>query len=146
LLSRGIEDDILPTCRELGIGVSAYGVLARGLIGGSGSSGGVRAMSPRFQGANREHNDALVARLQSLAEAKGASIAQLAIAWVAARGNDIVPLVGARRLDQVETLLGSVDVSLDADELAQIEQLVPRGAARGDRYPTHLMADLDSER
>ncbi len=146
LLSRGIEDEILPTCRELGIGITAYGVLSRGLIGGSRSTEGFRAHSPRFQGANREHNDALVARLQALADAKGASIAQLAIAWVAARGDDIVPLVGARRLDQVHTLIDSTNVSLDRDELAQIEELIPRGAAQGDRYPSQLMATLDSER
>ncbi|WP_049560875.1 aldo/keto reductase [Nonomuraea sp. SBT364] len=146
LFSRGIEDAILPVCRELGIGVTAYGVLARGLIGGSGTLGGMRAMTPRFQGANREHNAALAARLEELAEAKGASVAQLAIAWVAAQGEDIVPVVGSRRLDQVGTLVGSGRVSFDAEELARIEDLVPRGAARGDRYPSRHMADLDSER
>jgi len=146
LLSREIEDEILSVCRELGIGITAYGVLSRGLISGSGSTEGFRAFSPRFQGANREHNDALVARLQALADAKGASIAQLAIAWVAAKGDDIVPVVGSRRLDQVETLIDSARVSLDRDELAQIEELITRGAARGDRYPAQLMAELDSER
>jgi aryl-alcohol dehydrogenase-like predicted oxidoreductase len=146
LLSRGIEDEILPACRELGIGITAYGVLSRGLIGGSGSTEGARAMSPRFQGANREHNDALVARLQELAAAKGASLAQLAIAWVAAKGEDIVPVVGSRRPDQVATMIDSVHVTLDADEIARIEELIPRGAARGDRYPAQFMAQLDSER
>ncbi|SEH03832.1 Predicted oxidoreductase [Nonomuraea solani] len=146
LFSRDIEDEILPVCRELGIGVTAYGVLSRGLIGGSGTTEGVRAMSPRFQGANREHNDALAARLTELAAAKDASVAQLAIAWVAARGEDIVPVVGSRRPGQVATLAGSVHVSFSAAELAHIEQLIPRGSAQGDRYPSHLMADLDSER
>ena len=146
LLSREIEDEILPTCRELGIGITAYGVLSRGLIGGSGSTEGVRAHSPRFQNANREHNDALVARLRTLADAKGASIAELAIAWVAAQGEDIVPVVGSRRVDQVATLIDSDRVSFSPDELAQIEELIPRGAARGDRYPSQLMAELDSER
>ncbi len=145
LLSRGIEDEILPVCRELGIGVTAYGVLSRGLISGSGS-GGFRAISPRFQGANREHNDALVARLRAMAQDKQASVAQLAIAWVAARGEDIVPVVGARRPDQVETMLDSSRVTLDRAELARIDELIPRGEARGDRYPTQFMAQLDSER
>ncbi len=145
LLSRGIEGEILPVCRELGIGITAYGVLSRGLISGSGSTGGFRAFSPRFQGANRAHNDALVARLQTLAGAKGGSIAQLAIAWVAAQGADIVPVVGARRLNQVQTLIDSARLSLDPDDIAQIEELIPRGAAQGDRYPTPLMAELDSE-
>lgn len=146
LLSRGIEDGILATCRELGIGITAYGVLSRGLIGGSGANDGIRAVSPRFQGANREHNDALVARLRELADAKGASLAQIAIAWVAAQGDDIVPVVGARRLDQVETMIASNSVALNGDDLARLDELIPRGAALGDRYPTQFMADLDSER
>jgi aryl-alcohol dehydrogenase-like predicted oxidoreductase len=145
LLSRDLEDTILPVCRELGIGISAYGVLSRGLIGGSGSTEGVRAHSPRFQGANREHNDALVARLRELATAKDASVAQIAIAWVAAQGEDIVPLVGARRRAQVHTAIDSTRIHLTHDELAQIEALVPRGAAHGERYPRQFMADLDSE-
>ncbi|WP_051218358.1 aldo/keto reductase [Nocardioides insulae] len=147
LLSRDMEDDILPTCRELGIGVTAYGVLAKGLIGGSGAGDALLATAfPRFQGANREHNDALIAPLRELAEAKGATLAQLAMAWVAARGGDIVPIVGARRLAQVESLIGSAGVVLDAADLARIDGLVPRGSVRGDRYPAAAMADLDSER
>jgi aryl-alcohol dehydrogenase-like predicted oxidoreductase len=146
LLSRGIEDEILPVCRELGIGVTAYGVLSRGLIGGSGAVEGARAMSPRFQGANREHNEALVARLAELAEQKDATIAQLAIAWVAAQGPDVVPVVGARRIDQVADAIDSNRVGLSAAELDRIAELVPRGAAQGERYPSRHMADLDSER
>lgn len=145
LLSRGIEDEILVTCRELGIGVSAYGVLSKGLIGSS-TNDGARVAFPRFQGANREHNDALVSRLQDIAGTKGASLAQLAIAWVAAQGDDIVPIVGSRRIEQVETMIGSNCVSLDGDDLARIDELIPRGAAWGDRYPAEHMADLDSER
>jgi aryl-alcohol dehydrogenase-like predicted oxidoreductase len=102
-------------------------------------------MFPRFQGENREHNDALVARLRELADVKDASLAQLAIAWVSAQGGDIVPVVGARRPDQVTSMLGANRVVLDADDLARIDELVPRGAARGDRYPAAFMADLDSE-
>lgn len=146
VLERNIEDEILPTCRDLGIGITAYGVLARGLIGGSGALTGFRTATPRFQGAAREHNQALVARLEELAKAKSATIAQLAMAWVAAQGADIVPLVGARRPDQVAGLVGSTRITFTAEELAQIDRLIPRGAVRGDRYPAQHMADLDSER
>ncbi len=144
LLTRGIEDAILPTCRELGVGITAYGVLARGLIGGSGTLDGGRRFHPRFQDGNREHNEALVARLQEMAAAKGCSVAQLAIAWVAARGEDVVPVIGARRTDQVTTMLDGV--TLSSDEVAQLETLIPRDAVAGDRYPAAAMADLDSER
>lgn len=145
LLSREIEsNEILATCRELGIGITAYGVLAKGLIGG-GSTGGARAMFPRFQGENLEHNQALVAPLQQIADARGITLAQLAIAWVSAQGEDIVPIVGSRRITQVESMLGAGGVRLDEAELAAIEALVPAGEARGDRYPTAAMAELDSE-
>lgn len=146
LFDRGIEDEILPTCRELGIGITAYGVLSRGLLGGSGVLTGFRAMTPRFQGANYEHNKALAARLEELAKAKSVTVAQLAMAWVAAQGEDIVPVIGARRVDQVATMAGSTRVSYTAEELAQIDRLIPRDAVRGDRYPAQHMADLDSER
>ncbi|MEV4475411.1 aldo/keto reductase [Nonomuraea salmonea] len=146
LFSRGVEDEILAVCRELGIGVTAYGVLSRGLIGGSGTVAGLRAGSPRFQGANLDHNAALAGRLQDLAAAKGVSVAQLAIAWVAAQGDDIVPIVGSRTPDQVTTMIAADAVTFTAQELALIEDLVPRNAAKGDRYPTALMAALDSER
>ncbi|WP_206715145.1 aldo/keto reductase [Cellulosimicrobium arenosum] len=145
LLSRGIEDEILATCRELGIGVTAYGVLSKGLIGGNAASPVLAAAFPRFGGENREHNDALVARLQEVADAKEATLAQLAIAWVAAQGDDVVPVVGARRAAQVESMIASTSVTLDDDDLARIDALVPRGAARGTRYPEAHMADLDSE-
>jgi aryl-alcohol dehydrogenase-like predicted oxidoreductase len=145
LLTRSIEDAILPTCRELGVGITAYGVLSRGLIGGSGTLDGPgRRMSPRFQDGNREHNEALVARLRDMAAAKGCSVAQLAIGWVVAQGEDIVPVVGARRTEQVTTMLDGV--TLSADEVAQLEALIPRDAVAGDRYPAAAMADLDSER
>lgn len=152
LLSRGIEAKILPTCRELGIGVTAYGVLSRGLIGGHWQSGRAlapgdfRAWSPRFQGENLEKNLALVEALRTEAEALGASVAQVAIAWVLSRGEDIVPLVGARRRDRLSEALGALNLSLSADALARIEAAVPAGAAAGDRYAKHAMATLDSER
>ncbi|GHA68535.1 aldo/keto reductase [Streptomyces termitum] len=151
LVSRGIEEKILPTARELGIGVTAYGVLSRGLISGHFTrdrelaAGDFRGMSPRFQGANLERNLDLVDRLRAVAEAKGVSVAQTAIAWVLSRGEDIVPLVGARTRTRLTEALGALDVVLDAADLAAIEEAVPAGAVAGDRYPAAQMAHLDSE-
>lgn len=152
LISRGIEDAILPVLRELGIGVTAYGVLSRGLISGHWSketataANDFRAHSPRFQGDNVDRNLALVAALRQVAQARGLSVAQAAIAWVAAQGTDIVPLVGARRRDRLAEALGGLDVRLTADDLAAIERAVPKGAASGARYAESQMAVLDSER
>jgi aryl-alcohol dehydrogenase-like predicted oxidoreductase len=152
LLSRGIEEEILPTCRELGIGVTAYGVLSRGLLSGHWSPdrelspGDFRSFSPRFQAENLDRNLALVAALRGIAEAKDASVAQVAIAWALSRGDDIVPLVGARRRDRLHEALGALDLELGAEDLARIEEAVPAGAAAGDRYAAPAMADLDSER
>ncbi|PSJ29239.1 aldo/keto reductase [Streptosporangium nondiastaticum] len=152
LISRGIEDRILPTARELGIGVTAYGVLSRGLISGHFErdrqlgAGDFRGMSPRFQGENLQRNLDLVDALRKVAEGKGASVAQTAIAWVLAQGEDIVPLVGARRRDRLTEALGALDLTLDAADLAAIEEAVPAGAAAGARYPDSQMAHLDSER
>ena len=151
LISRGIEDEILPTLRELGIGVTAYGVLSRGLISGhwqknAAGKGDFRAMSPRFQGENVERNLALVDALRGIADGKGVSVAQIAIAWVAAQGDDVVPLVGARRRDRLVEALGALDVSLDVGELAAIEKAVPKGSAAGERYAAAQMAHLDSEK
>ncbi|MBP2384021.1 aldo/keto reductase [Brachybacterium sacelli] len=144
LLSREIEGNgILATCRELGIGVTAYGVLAKGLV--AGRTGGARENFPRFQGENLERNRALLEQVQGIAAAHGASMAQLAIAWVAARGEDIVPLVGARRPDQVTSMLESGAVHLEAEDLARIDAALPVGAAHGERYPAAFMAQLDSE-
>ena len=151
LIARGIEASVLPTCRELGIGVTAYGVLARGLISGhwhkdAAGAGDFRAFGPRFQKGNVEGNLDLVEALRQVAAAKGASVAQVAVAWVAAQGHDIVPLVGARRRDRLAESLGALDVSLDAADLRAIERAVPNGAAAGNRYPDAMMAHLDSER
>jgi aryl-alcohol dehydrogenase-like predicted oxidoreductase len=151
LISRGIEDSILPVCRELGIGITAYGVLSRGLISGhwSNAAGGgrdFRAHSPRFQGENLKHNLALVETLRAAAEARGASPAQVAIAWVLAQGEDIVPLVGARRRDRLSEALGALDLALGKADLDVIEKAVPRGAAAGERYAPAQMAMLDSEK
>ncbi len=152
LLSRGIEAEILPTCRELGVAVTASGVLSRGLRSGHWSTerapgpGDFRAHSPRFRPENLERNLALVEALRGVAEAKGATVAQLAVAWVLSRGDDIVPLVGARRRDQLAEALGALDLELEPADLDRIEAAVPEGAAAGDRYPRAQMAVLDSER
>jgi aryl-alcohol dehydrogenase-like predicted oxidoreductase len=152
LVSRGIEDEILPAARELGIGITAYGVLSRGLISGhftrdrALAPGDFRGMSPRFQGDNLRRNLDLVDRLRKVAEERGATVAQTAIAWVLARGEDIVPLIGARRRDRLAEALGALDVTLTADDLAAVEQAVPADAVAGERYPAAQMAHLDSER
>ena len=152
LISRGIEDRILPTTRELGIGITAYGVLSRGLISGHFArdrqlaTNDFRAYSPRFQGENLQHNLDLVEALHKIAEQKGVTVAQTAIAWVLSRGEDIVPLVGARRRDRLTEALGALDVTLDEADLAASEEAVPAGAAAGERYPEAQMAHLDSER
>ena len=152
LISRGIEKSILPTCRELGIGVTAYGILSRGLISGhwsrerTASGGDFRAHAPRFAGESLDRNLQLVEQLRAVAEAKGASVAQVAIAWVISRGQDIVPLIGSRRRDQLSEALGALDLELTADDVAEIERAMPAEAAKGDRYPALAMAHLDSER
>jgi len=151
LISRGIEAQILPTCRELGIGITAYGVLSRGLISGhwtgAASVGGrdFRAHSPRFQGANLAHNLGLVEKLRALAADIGASVAQVAIAWVAAQGADIFPVIGARRRDRLEEALGALPLRLTADQLAALTAAVPADAAAGGRYPDAQLQHLDSE-
>jgi aryl-alcohol dehydrogenase-like predicted oxidoreductase len=151
LFSRGIEAGILPACRDLGIGVTAYGVLSRGLLGGhfttpAGGMRDFRSHSPRFQGENLARNLALAEALRGVAAARGATVAQIAIAWVLSRGADIVPLVGARRRDRLAESLGALDLRLTEADLAAIEAAVPPGAAAGERYAAAQMASLDSER
>jgi aryl-alcohol dehydrogenase-like predicted oxidoreductase len=152
LLSRGIEASILPTCRELGIAVTAYGVLSRGLLSGHWSKErslpqtDFRAHSPRFSAENLDRNLALVDALRAIADAKGATVAQVVIGWALSRGADIVPLVGARRRERLTEALGALKLELTSDDLAQIERAVPPGAAAGERYDAHQMAFLDSER
>jgi aryl-alcohol dehydrogenase-like predicted oxidoreductase len=150
LLSRGIESEILPTCRELGVGVTAYGVLSRGLLGGrvpgQAAAGDVRGRMPRFRPENLERNLALVAGLRSIAGAKGMTVAQLAIAWVLARGPDIVPVVGTTRRDRLAEAVDALGLELSEDDLAAIERAAPPGAVAGDRYDERQMAMLDSER
>jgi aryl-alcohol dehydrogenase-like predicted oxidoreductase len=152
LISRGVEDEILPTCRELGIAITAYGVLSRGLISGHFSAdrelpaNDFRAHAPRFSRENRERNLALVDALREIAETSGVSVAQIAIAWVLGRGEDIVPLVGARTRERLTEALGALEAQLDADDLAALERAVPPDAVAGERYPESQMAVLDSER
>ncbi len=151
LMSRGIESGILDTCRELGIGITAYGVLSRGLIGGhydptNTAINDFRAHSPRFQGENLEQNLALVEALRTVAAELGVTVAQAAIGWVSARGGDILPLVGARTRERLDEALGSLDVEFDADQMAAIEAVVPSDRVAGDRYAAEQMAMLDSER
>ena len=151
LISRGIEDSILPTTRELGIGITAYGVLSRGLISGHwqkdvARAGDFRAHSPRFQGANADANLALVESLRHVADGMGVTVAQVAIAWVAGQGRDIVPLIGARRRDRLDEALAAAAIALSPRDIAAIERAVPKGAAAGERYPAQAMATLDSEK
>ena len=151
VISRGIEETILPTARELGIGITAYGVLSRGLISGhwhrerQGDKDFRSLASPRFQGDNLDANLALVERMRALAEALNVTVAQLAIAWVAAQGADIVPLVGARRRDRLQEALGAAELQLQPEDLARLEAIVPPDAAAGERYNAAQMAHLDSE-
>ncbi|MEM8531192.1 MAG: aldo/keto reductase [Chloroflexota bacterium] len=152
LISRGIEAEILPTCRELGISITAYGVLSRGLLSGHWSkertigAGDFRTHLPRFSGDNLDQNLALVEALRTVAGQKGATVAQVAIGWALSRGEDIVPLVGARRRERLTEALGALEFDLTTDDLEQIERAVPSGAAAGDRYDAMQMAHLDSER
>jgi aryl-alcohol dehydrogenase-like predicted oxidoreductase len=150
LFSRGIEREILPACQELGVGITAYGVLSRGLLSGHWSKDrqgrDFRAALPRFQGENLDRNLELVEAIRSLAAAKGTTVAQLATAWVLARSSNIVALAGSRRIDQLEEILGAFSVTLSAADLQELERLVPASAVAGERYHAHGMLTLDSER
>lgn len=147
LITRDIERAILPTVRELGIGITAYGVLSRGLLSARAADAApTRSRFPRFQGENLERNLALVATIETLAAEKDASVAQLAIAWVLSRGDDIVPLVGARRRKQLDEAIAALRIELSPEDIASIERAIPPGAAAGARYDANAMAQLDSER
>jgi aryl-alcohol dehydrogenase-like predicted oxidoreductase len=147
LISRGPEREIFPLLRELGIGVTAYGVLSRGLLAGSvPGKGDFRAYLPRFRDENLAKNRALVEALQRVAAAHGVTPTQLAIAWVLARGETIVPVIGARRRAQLDESLGALAIRLSDDELREIAEAVPAEAVAGARYDEHQMRVLDSER
>jgi aryl-alcohol dehydrogenase-like predicted oxidoreductase len=150
LMSRGIEQRILPTTRELGIGITAYGVLSRGLLSGrlpaAGSKGDIRIVRmPRFQQGNVEQNLRLVEALRQIGLEKGATSAQLAVGWVRSRGDDILPVIGARRREQLKESLGALDLRLDAADLARIDAAVSPDLIAGTRYDAPQMAHLDSE-
>ena len=150
LASRGIEREILPAARELGIPVVAYGVLSRGLLseamlGNTGVVGGIRARMPRFADENLSRNRARVEALASIARAHGMTVSQLAFAWVMAQGDDIVPLIGARNRRQLADALAGLQLQLGRDELAAIAEAVPRNAIAGERYGPLAMKHLDSE-
>jgi aryl-alcohol dehydrogenase-like predicted oxidoreductase len=151
-LTRGIEAEILPTCRELGIAITAYGVLSRGLLSGhyapgqTGNPRDIRQHFPRFQGENLERNLGLVERLSEIAAQLGAALPQLAYAWVLSQGDDVVPLAGARTPDQVADATAALQLELSDQDLARIEAAVPPDAPAGERYAAPQMAHLDSER
>ena len=152
LMSRDIEREILPTARELGIPVTAYGVLSRGLLGGHWSKEAgkgprdLRGHLPRFTGDNLARNLALVEALRGIAKGMGATVAQVAIAWVVSRGEDIIPLIGARRRDRLREALGALELRLSREDLARIERALPADAVAGTRYDERQMAMLDSEK
>lgn len=152
LFDRGIEAQILPTVRELGIAVTAYGVLSRGLLSGHWSkerslvAQDGRGHLPRFSSENLDRNLLLVEALRQIAQEHNATVSQLAIAWVLSRGNDIIPLIGARRRDRLNESLGALNFHLSEEELARIEAAVPPDAVAGDRYDAGQMAMLDSEK
>jgi pyridoxine 4-dehydrogenase len=151
LIARGIEGEILPTCRELGIAITAYAVLGRGLISGHWSKAreqrpDTRRAASRFLGENLDHNLELVEALRRVARAQGTSVAAIAVAWALAQGADIVPLVGARRRDQWAESSAAAALALSPGDLAAIEAAIPKGAAKGERYPVPALAHLDSER
>jgi aryl-alcohol dehydrogenase-like predicted oxidoreductase len=148
LVSRGPEATIFPAARELGLGVTAYGVLSRGLLTASPltSPRDFRAHMPRFRGENYEKNQALQGALASIAKSKNATAAQVATAWVMSRGTDIIPLIGARKRTQLAESLKAAELKLSAEDLAQIERAVPPEAVAGTRYAEEQMRWLDSEK
>jgi aryl-alcohol dehydrogenase-like predicted oxidoreductase len=150
LMSRGVEAAILPVTRQLGIAITAYGVLSRGLLSGrvpeADTKGDIRVIRmPRFKQGNIESNLRLVDALRRIGNEKGATPAQLALAWVRSRGDDVVPVLGARRRKQLEEGLGALELSLDAADIARIDAAVSPGLTAGARYDPPQMAHLDSE-
>jgi aryl-alcohol dehydrogenase-like predicted oxidoreductase len=148
LISRGPERDILPVLEELEIGVTAYGVLSRGLLSGSAPSGSgdFRSSLPRFRGENLARNQRLIDELRKIASEKGMTPSQLAIAWVLAKGSSIVPVIGARKRRQLTEALGALQFELSEDDIARVEGAIPATAVAGTRYDEHQMKMLDSER
>ena len=150
LMSRGIEKQLLPAVRDLGVGVTAYGILSRGLLSSASAreigAGDLRVRFPRFRGENLQRNLDLLEPLEDIALAHGVTTAQLAIAWVMSRGSDIVPLLGTKRRDRLAEALGAADLALTPDDLAALEAAVPQDQVAGDRYDPAQMTALDSEK
>ncbi len=146
LITRTLEAKILPVLRELGIAITAYGVLSRGLLSGSATTGAsdFRARLPRFAGEAGARNRALVERMRAVAEARGVSLSQMAVAWVLAQGREIVPVVGARTVVQLDEALGALGLVLTGEEGGRLEEIA--GEVEGARYDAHAMGMLDSER
>jgi aryl-alcohol dehydrogenase-like predicted oxidoreductase len=150
IVSRSIEERILPVVHELGISITAYCVLSRGLLSSTPvvpdrSKGDFRAFLPRFQSDNFKKNQLVVEALSAIAKRKQCSLAELAIAWVFARSPEIIPLVGARKVARLEEALRATSVQLSPSDLAEIDQAVPPGSIAGERYGEEQMAILDSE-
>lgn len=149
LWTRDLEDEVLPTLRELGIGLVAYSPLGRGFLTGELKNpddfapDDYRRNSPRFQGENFSKNLEVVAKVKELAGKKGVAPGQLALAWVLAQGNDIVPIPGTKRRKYLEENIAAGDVTITEAELAEIEAMLPRGSASGERYPAYMMAFLN---
>jgi len=151
LTTRNIEKAVLPACRELGIGITAYGVFSRGLLTGGwqpgeDAPGDFRSHAPRFQGEAAERNLGVAAELARIAQGFGLTAGQLALAWVLAQGDDIVPLVGARRPSRITEAVEALEKGLGAEQLAELEAAIPPDAIEGERYAPAQMAMLDSER
>ncbi len=148
LWTRDIEEDVLPTCRALGIGVVPYSPLGRGFLTGRFQSPADLAVDdrrrifPRFQEENFDRNLEIVRRLESVAKRKQCTLAQLALAWVLAQGDDIVPIFGAKKRKYVEENVGAIDVQLNPRDLDELNAAVPKGAVAGDRYPATAMASV----
>ena len=148
LWSRDIEDDIIPTLRELGIGLVAYSPLGRGFLTGRFASiedlpeDDFRRHSPRFQGENFQKNLDLVRQIEEVAASKGCTASQLALAWVHAQGGDVVPIPGTKRRKYLEENVAALEVELTPDDLARIEEVAPKGVAAGERYPAAAMASI----
>jgi aryl-alcohol dehydrogenase-like predicted oxidoreductase len=150
LWSRDPEDGILDACRELGVGFVPYSPLGRGFLTGQIKRfedlepDDYRRSSPRFQGENFQKNLDLVAKIDEIAASKGCTPAQLALAWVLAQGEDLVPIPGTKRRKYLEENLGALDVALSADDLRRIDEIAPKGVAAGLRYPAAMMASITS--
>jgi aryl-alcohol dehydrogenase-like predicted oxidoreductase len=149
LWSRDSEADVLPTVRELGIGYVAYSPLGRGFLTGQIKSPSdfaeddYRRVAPRFTGENFDRNLALVREVEAMAQEKGCTTAQLALAWVLAQGSDIVPIPGTKRVRYLDENIDSLNVALGSEDLARLDSILPPGAAAGDRYQAASMAAID---